>query len=460
MTATRSRPSMMTVCANGLALYGSDQVAGLMDVDGLMKTETLLDRRRRLLGPNVPTFYDEPVHPVRGKGVWLWDRDGRKYLDCYNNVPHVGHCHPDVVDAIATAAATLNTHTRYLDENLLEYLDRLTGKFGSQLESAIMVCSGSEANDVALRMAQAATGKTGIIATDCTYHGNTALVSQINSRHDPIGGYVSNIRLVPRPAGLVSSHFTPGDEDGGNFARAVADAIVELDAEGHGCAALIVCPYFANEGFPQLNRGYLDATIDRVRDSGGMVIADEVQPGFGRLGTHWWGHERLGFEPDIVTLGKPMANGHPVAAVITSCETMSDFRSAFRYFNTFGGNQVSVAAAAATMTVIEEEGLLDNSHQSGTYALEGVKALAAHHSCLAAVRGAGLFFGCEICRDDGSPDTRMARRIPNEMRKRGVLMNTTGPFGAVLKIRPPMPIGRKHFDLLLNALDDSLKSLA
>ena len=291
-------------------------------------TETMLMRRARLMGPNVPTFYDRPLHLVRGQGVYLWDKDGNKYLDCYNNVPHVGHCHPRVTEAIATQAATLNTHTRYLHDGVLDYIERLTARLGHGISQAIMVCTGSEANDIALRMAQAVTGKTGIIATDNTYHGNTTAVAALSTRRPPIGGRPAHVRLVPAPDSLRPIGGTRIGQSQA-FAGNVARAIAELEAAGHGFSGIILCPFFANEGFPTLEPGFLDPTIAVIRRAGGLIIADEVQPGFGRLGSHFWGHDWLGLAPDVVTIGKPMANGHPVAAVLARPEVLGAFRDAF-----------------------------------------------------------------------------------------------------------------------------------
>ncbi|MDQ7081364.1 MAG: aminotransferase class III-fold pyridoxal phosphate-dependent enzyme [Paracoccaceae bacterium] len=415
----------------------------------------LMHRRERLLGPNVPTFYETPLHIVRGKGVWLWDADGRRYLDCYNNVPHVGHCHPAVVEAIARQSAQLNTHTRYLHEGILDYIEALTTRFGANITSAIMTCTGSEANDVALRMAQAATGRTGIIATDRTYHGNTAAVSQLSTRRPPVGGRRDHVRLVPAPDSLRNP-----DPEGRSFAAAVEQAIAELEDNGHGLSALVICPFFANEGFPDLPRGFLDRAADAVRKAGGIIIADEVQPGFGRLGSHWWGHQRLGFTPDIVTIGKPMANGYPAAAVLSSLELLSEFRNAFGYFNTFGGNPVACAAASAVLEVIERENLIEAAHDTGKYALERLRGLAKKYPVIADVRGAGLFFGVEFTIEGGSPATAFTARVVEEMKSRGILLNSIGPGNATLKIRPPMVFGKEHADLLIDALDDILATTA
>ncbi len=414
------------------------------------RQDDLLARRRRLLGPNVPTFYDEPVTITRGEGVWLWDARGRRYLDCYNNVAHVGHCHPHVVEAIARQAAQLNTHSRYLHEGILDYAERLTARFGHGLTNVLMACTGSEANDVALRMARAVTGGTGMIATDNTYHGNTALVSQLSTRRPPIGGYAENVRLVPAPDSLRAAADDPGAMAQA-FADNVAEAIAALERAGHGFACLIVCPFFANEGFPPLPPGFLDPAAEVVRRAGGLLIADEVQPGFGRLGSHFWGHEAMGFAPDIVTLGKPMANGHPVSAVVTRPEIMAAFREAFGYFNTYGGNPVSCAAALATLEVIETEDLMANALRTGAHARAALAAI--DHPMIAEIRGAGLFFGVGFADPrDNSPAGVFTAAVVEEMRRRGVLLNRIGRHGNILKIRPPMPFSTEHADLLVTTL--------
>lgn len=412
-------------------------------------SETLIERRTRLMGGNVPTFYQNPVHLVKGEGVWLWDANGKRYLDCYNNVPHVGHCHPKVVEAIARQAGILNTHTRYLHDLVLDYIERLGATFHHGTTQAIMACTGSEANDVALRMAQAVTGKTGMIATDNTYHGNTALVSTLSSRRPPIGGYPANVRLVPSPDSLTPLGGSRAAQAEA-FARNVGRAIDELEASGHGFSALILCPLFANEGLPDLDPGFLAPTVARVKAAGGVLICDEVQPGFGRSGSHFWGHDRLGFAPDIVTLGKPMANGHPVAAVFARPDVMAAFRNAFGYFNTFGGNAVSAAACMAVMDVIEDEGLTERGRITAEYVLQGLKALS--HPWIAEARGAGMFFGLEFLTDEGQPATHFVADVIEAMLREGILLNNIGRHRNTLKMRPPMPFGKDHADLLLTTL--------
>lgn len=411
-------------------------------------TSDLIARRARLLGPNVPLFYDDPVHVVRGEGVWLWDAEGRRYLDAYNNVAHVGHCHPKVVEAICRQSAVLNTHTRYLHEGILDYAERLTATLAHGLSQVVMVCTGSEANDIALRMAQAMTGKTGFIATDNTYHGNTTAVAALSTRRPPIGGWPSHVRRVPAPDSLEPLGGSVAAQ-GEAFASNVARAIAELEEAGHGFAGLMLCPLFANEGMPDVGHGFLDATASVVRKAGGLLIADEVQPGFGRVGSHFWGHQRLGFEPDVVTMGKPMGNGHPVAAVVARADVMAAFREAFGYFNTFGGNPVSCAAASAVLDVIEVEGLVENARKTGAYMLSLLHML--EHPCIFDVRGAGMFFAVELARD-GEPATELCAAVVERMREKGVLLGRIGRDQHILKIRPPMPFGRAEADMLAATL--------
>lgn len=414
----------------------------------------LMARREAVLGPNVPTFFENPVHLVKGEGVWVWDADGRKYLDCYNNVPHVGHCHPNVVAAIAAQAAILNTHTRYLHDGIIDYAERLTAKFQPQLNQVIMVCSGSEANDIALRMAQAMTGKTGIISTDNTYHGNTMAVSQLSSRKPPIGGYAANIRHVTAPDTLrpVGGN-TAGQAEA--FAREIQIAIDDLEASGHGFSGFLFCPTFANEGLPNLPQDFMQPAAKVIHAAGGILIADEVQPGFGRSGDTWWGHDWLGLSPDVVTLGKPMANGHPVAAVVARAEVMAAFRNAFGYFNTFGGNPVSCAAAAATLDVIENENLVANAKTIGVEFLQNLQGL--DHASIASTRGRGLFIALEL-ETDGVADEALAAHVVEYARNNGMLMGRTGRNRNVLKLRPPMPFSAENATLATEILNRAFQN--
>lgn len=418
-------------------------------------TAELIAGRARLMGPNVATFYDDPIHFIKGSGVWLWDADGRKYLDCYNNVPHVGHCNPRVVEAISRQASTLNTHTRYLHDGILDYIDRLTATMASSLDTAILTCTGSEANDIALRMAEAVTGKRGIIATDATYHGNTSLVSQLSKSNVPTVGFGLGqyFRFVDAP----DSYRTP-DLDGTIFAAKVSDQIAALEEDETGFAALVVCPYFLNEGFPDNPDGWLKPVADVVRKAGGLLICDEVQSGFGRTGTHIWAHEKMGVVPDVVVLGKPMANGHPVGGVVAGRDIVTAFRSGYRYFNTFGGNPVSCAAAMAVLDEIEENDLVTNAKIVGDYANTRLKTLAQKYEVIGDVRGSGLIFGAELVLDRGSkvPATDFTDQIINSMRHNGIILSKLGRHKNALKIRPPMPFSIENANLLIDTLDEVL----
>jgi 4-aminobutyrate aminotransferase-like enzyme len=418
-------------------------------------TAELIADRARLMGPNVATFYDDPINFVKGSGAWLWDADGRKYLDCYNNVPHVGHCNPRVVDAICRQASTLNTHTRYLHDGILDYIDRLTATMASSLDTTILTCTGSEANDIALRMAEAVTGKRGIIATDATYHGNTSLVSQLSKSNVPTVGFGLGqyFRFVDAP----DSYRTP-DLDGKIFAAQVSDQIAALEEDGTGFAALVVCPYFLNEGFPNNSDGWLKPVADVVRKAGGLLICDEVQSGFGRTGTHFWAHEKMGVVPDVVVLGKPMANGHPVGGVVAGRDIVTAFRSGYRYFNTFGGNPVSCAAAMAVLDEIEENDLVTNAKIVGDHANTRLKTLAQKYEVIGDVRGSGLIFGAELVLNRGSkaPATDFTNQIINAMRHKGIILSKLGRNKNTLKIRPPMPFSIENANLLIDTLDEVL----
>ena len=415
----------------------------------------LIRRRRRLLGPNVSTFYDEPVHIVRGDGVWLWDAEGKRYLDCYNNVAHVGHCNVRVADAITSQASTLNTHTRYLHEGIVDYTQRLIETFDSPLETAILTCTGSEANDIALRMAEAMTGKRGIIATDATYHGNTTLVSHLSRSNVPETGYGLDefFRYVPAP-----DSYRIDDPQGELFASQVKEQITDLEKSGHGFSTLIVCPLFLNEGFPTQSEGWLKATSEVVKQAGGLLICDEVQSGFGRSGSQFWAYQKHKLIPDIVTLGKPMGNGHPVAGLVTTDEIMSKFRNAYRYFNTFGGNPVSCAAAMAVLDELEDGRLQRNAMQIGELAFKRLSDLANKHIVIGDVRQSGMVFGIEFVNDHDSkePATEYADRVVNAMRDQGVLLSKLGRHKNTLKIRPPMPFSEEHLTILIETLDSVL----
>jgi len=424
-----------------------------------MDREALIARRRRLLG-DAPLFYDEPLHIVRGEGVWLHAADGRRYLDCYNNVPHVGHCHPRVVEALTRQAATLNVHTRYLHETILDYSERLLATLDESLSKVMYVCTGSEANDQALRIARHASGGRGIICTNLTYHGNTAAVDAISPLFYGRVTPHPDVRTISYPDSYRPRQGLSGTALTEACLAEVAAAIESFAQAGVPFAGLIVCSIFANEGLPDVPPGFMERACALVRAAGGLIIADEVQAGFGRTGC-MWGHELMGFTPDIVTMGKPMGNGHPVAAVVARGELIDRFRHDVMYFNTFGGNPVSCAVAAAVLDVMEDEGLIEHARVTGDYVRQRLAELAARHEPIGDIRGHGLWIGVELVHDRGSrePATDLTRRVVNAMKERGILMNRIGEFDNVLKMRPPMPFAREHADLVVDALDDVLRQL-
>jgi len=416
-------------------------------------TRSLLERRRRSMGPAYRLFYEQPVHIVSGEGVWLYDADGKKYLDVYNNVPHVGHCHPRVVEAVCKQAKVLNTHTRYLHERVIEYAEKLTAKFPAGLDIAMFACTGTEANELALRLARASTGATGMIVTDNAYHGNSWAIAQITTTYESSEKRADNIVTVPAPdsyRGPYAGH----PEAAAKYAAHLQSAIDTLHGRGLRPAAFIVDTIFSNEGLPTVPAGYLARAVGIVREAGGLFIADEVQPGFGRMGSHFWGFEKHAVTPDIATMGKPMGNGYPVSAVVASAGVVDAFTRHSHYFNTFGGSPVACAAGLAVLEVIEQEGLQANARVVGDYLLEGLRNLAPGAPLIGDVRGGGLFIGIELVRDKSSlePATAETARAVNLLRQHGVLIGSTGKFDNVLKIRPPLVFSMENADFLLRKL--------
>ncbi|HEY4268565.1 MAG TPA: aminotransferase class III-fold pyridoxal phosphate-dependent enzyme [Galbitalea sp.] len=392
-------------------------------------TRALVERRARVLGSAYRLFYEEPVQFVRGSGTKLYTADGTEYLDCYNNVPSVGHAHPRVAAAIAEQAARLTTHTRYLDERLVDYAEDLLGTFPAHLGNLMLTCTGSEANDLALRIAKAATGGTGVIVTANAYHGVTTEIASISPSLVGLGSVAKWVRVVP----------APGD---GDFAADVSAAVDDLVDSGIQPAALIVDTIFASDGVHSSVPGFARA-VSAVRASGGLFIADEVQPGFGRLGTGLWGFDRHALEPDIVTLGKPMGNGHPIAGMVARPELVDAFGSHARYFNTFGGSSVSVAAAQATLDVVRDEGLVEHAKSIGDYLMAELARIPG----ILAVRGSGLFIGVSLENED------VALGAVNALKRRHILLGETGIDNDSLKIRPPLPFDRTDADRLLENLE-------
>jgi 4-aminobutyrate aminotransferase-like enzyme len=412
--------------------------------------DPLIAGRERLLGPAYRLFYDQPVHLVRGQGSHLFDADGVRYLDAYNNVASVGHCHPHVVAAVSQQMATLNTHTRYLHRGIVDYSERLLATMPGDVDQVMYACTGSEANDLALRVAEMRTGATGVVITRDAYHGNTASTTAISPS---LGGATSvgaNVRLVDPP----DTYRESADELSARFTADVARAADDLIEAGYGVSCLIVDTIFSSDGI-YADTSALSPAVDEVRGRGGVFIADEVQPGFARTGASMWGFDRHGLVPDIVTTGKPMGNGIPIAAMAARADVLEPFATRVPYFNTFGGNPVSIAAASAVLDVIEQEHLMANAATVGDALRAGLSAIDDPR--LGDVRGAGLYVGVEVVAPGGEePDRAQARRLVNALREKQVLISVCGHDGNVLKIRPPLVFSMADVDWFCSAFTDAL----
>jgi 4-aminobutyrate aminotransferase-like enzyme len=351
-------------------------------------------------------------------------------------------------------------HTRYLHETILEYGERLTARFDKSLSMVIFVCTGSEANDIALRMARLCSGGMGVICTNMTYHGNTTAVDELATLFRGGEAIGPNVRAVPFPDSYRPLRGLSGEALADAYADEVKAAIEAFRRDGIKLAGMLMCPIFANEGLPRVPPGFLAKAVKHVRDAGGFFIADEVQAGFGRTG-QMWGHEVAGVVPDIVTLGKPMGNGHPLAAVVARADLVNEFRDQVMYFNTFGGNPVSCAVGNAVLDVMEKEKLMENARDTGAYVAEGLRNLQDKHDIIGDVRCQGFWMAAELVRDRRSKEAAAeeAKRAMNMMKERGILMGRIGQYDNVLKMRPPMPFSREHADLLLSNLDETLASL-
>ena len=444
-------------------------VAGLAGIppetfhqDGRTRAE-IIAKRKEILLPNLSISYSEPIKFVRGEGTWLIDNYGRAYLDCFNNVCHLGHAHPEVVEAIARQAALLNTNTRYLHDNIVAYAERLTATLPEGLTVASFACSGSEANSLMLRMARNHTGRKEAIVLDWAYHGTTQeLIDLSPYKYKRKGGKGRPDHVYE--AVIPDSYHAPEDwplgEHGKRFAESIAEQIDTMRKQGRAPAMFFAesIPSVAGQVF--LPEGYLREVYAMVRAEGGLCVADEVQVGFGRVGSHWWAFEMQDVVPDIVTMGKPIGNGHPMSAVVTMREVADSFNNGMEYFNTFGGNPVSCAAGLAVIDVIERDKLRENALTVGNYLINGFRKMQQRFDIIGDVRGQGLFLGIELVTDrkTKAPATALARKINDGARERGILMGTEGPHDNVLKMRPSMVFSRANADHLLSVLADSFEA--
>ncbi len=429
---------------------------------GQRTRKEVLSSRREHIGRSLSVSYRRPLKIVRGHMQYLYDDEGRAFLDAVNNVPHVGHSHPRVVAASHRQMAVLNTNTRYLHDNLVDYAERLCAKLPDPLSVCFFVNSGSEANDLALRLARAYTGQRDLLILDGAYHGNlTSLIDISPYKFDGPGGEGAppHVHKVPLPDPYRGPYKGYSPETGARYAQHVRELIDVFAEQDRGISAFIAESLPGCGGQIVLPDGYFRSAFQHVREAGGVCIADEVQVGFGRVGSHFWGFETQDAVPDIVTLGKPIGNGHPLGAVVTTPEIAGAFDNGMEYFNTFGGNPVSCAIGLAVLDIIEEEGLQANALEVGGYLLEGLRALAPDHPIIGDVRGMGLYVGVELVidRDSLEPAGPQASYVANRMRDHGVLISTDGPLHNVLKIKPPLVFTKENADYLLHCLGKVLK---
>lgn len=453
------REAWLSICPDPTPLLGGTPPCAAAEQQRTV--DELLSKRRRFFSPVLSLAYRRPLHLVRGYMQFLYDDEGRPYLDAVNNVPHVGHSHPKVVEAAHRQMALLNTNTRYLHSMLVEYAERLTATLPEPLRVCFLVCSGSEANELALRLARAFTGGKDVIVVDGAYHGNTTSLIDISPYkfQGPGGqGAPPHVHVVPTPDVYRGLYRKGMPELGKRYASHVQQAVAAVATRGlppttficeslMGCAGQIVLP-----------EGFLAEAYKAVHEGGGVCIADEVQVGFGRVGTHFWGFQTQGVVPDIVTLGKPIGNGFPLAAVIATPEIAGAFATGMEYFNTFGGNPVACAVGLAVLEVIAEERLQENALRVGTYLKGALTDLMARHAIIGDVRGEGLFLGVELVvdRETLTPAREHAAYVVERMKDVGVLIGRDGPFANVLKIKPPLVFTTQDAERLVAALDQVL----
>ena len=420
----------------------------------MLNHKEILDLRSKHLGPSLSVSYDEPLHIVRGEAQYLFDAKGNRYLDCVNNIQHVGHCHPKVVEAAQQQYEKLNTNTRYLDETIVNYAKELTSTFPEGLDVCFFANSGSEANDLALRISRNYNQSKEIIVLDSAYHGNLSSLVEISPyKHNGPGGSGTpeHVHVIPTPDQYRGKY--RGEECSGQYVQEVQNAIETIQNNGKNVSAFIAEALMGCGGQLILPKGFLKESFTKVKNAVGVCIADEIQIGFGRMGSHFWGFESEGAIPDIVTMGKSMGNGHPLSAVVTTQEIADTFNNGMEYFNSIGGNPVSCAVGQAVLNVIKEEDLQENALAVGSYLLERLKKLQMQHNLIGEVRGRGLFIGIELIKDD-APAAAEARTMVNQMKDKGLLLSTDGPDHNVIKIKPPMVFNKENADELVKKLDE------
>ena len=439
-----------------LGLPEKDLQVAELDIDKHVK------ERKTRVGRNLSISYQKPIMMSRGYMQYMFDHLGQRYMDMYNNVPHVGHSHPHVVSAATHQLKKLNTNTRYLNPNLLNYAERLTAKLPEPLSVVFMTASGSEANELALRLARAYTGNYDMVVMTAGYHGHTNSMIDISQYKfgGPGGkGAPEWVHLVP-VADCYRGDYKYNDPNAGeNYAHSVRQVVEQAKAKGRTIAGFICESYPSVGGQIELPHGYLKHVYQHIHSSGGVCIADEVQTGFGRLGKYFWGFEQQEVIPDIVVMGKPIGNGYPMGAVVTTPEIADAFNNGMEFFSTFGGNSVACAVGLAVLDVIEQEGLQQHALSVGDYLLQNLHPLVNQHPLVGDVRGSGLFMGIELVRDKQTlePADTEASYVVNRMRDFGILLGTDGPYHNVVKMRGPMPFNKQDADFFLETLQTILK---
>ena len=412
--------------------------------------------RNKYLSQSFSLSYNEPLHLVRGRGQYLYDSKGNEYLDAVNNIQHVGHSHPKVTEAANEQFKKLNTNTRYLDKTILDYARALTDKLPSNLNKCYFTNSGSESNDLALRIARNHSNSKETIVLEGAYHGHvTSLIEISPYKHDGPGGKgpPEYVHVVPMPDPFRGIY--RGQSSGLKYAAEVKTILDEIRSDNKRVSAFIFEPILGCGGQIIPPNGFLSSSFKMVRDNNGVCIADEVQVGFGRMGESFWGFETHDIIPDIVTLGKSIGNGHPLSVVVTSEELSDEFNNGMEYFNSFGGNPVSCAIGHAVLNVIEEEELQKNAFTVGSKLKSLLNELKSVHDIIGDVRGKGLFLGIEIIRDLETlePDKQVTHKIVNEMRNRKILLSSDGPDHNVIKVKPPMVFNSSNALFLVETLD-------
>lgn len=404
-----------------------------------------------------PLFYKEPINLELGEGVWLYDKSGKKYLDVYNNVPVAGHCHPRIVASLTDQASKLNVHSRYVSDVVVDYSEKLISLHSDNLSKLQMACSGTEAVEVAIKMARIYTGGQGIICSNATYHGNSHETFRMT-----IGPFEPEFRRVTYPESYRPIKEGLLEEDlCALYIKEVEKQIEGFNQDGIKFAGLIFCSIFANEGLPDFPKDYLSKVSKLVRDSGGVVILDEVQAGFGRTGT-WWGYELSNVRPDIAVMGKPMGSGLPVSGVVTTEEISDSFHEKAFYFNTTAATPLQAAVGGTVIDIIQDEGLIENAEKIGGYLKAELLKIKDDFDYLGDIRGPGLFIGLDIVdnKEDKNPDREKAIEIVEILKGKGVLISNAGQYRNVLKLRPPLVFDSSHADFLLDELRASFKEVS